>query len=403
LTEGKQGIGTRQRPELLLIYNVGLMISGRLEQPILASDAVIVEGGRIKSIGQANGYRARDFDVAIDARGTTLIPGLIDSHVHPTLGEYSPRADHSLWVTHCLHGGVTSMISAGEVHVPGRPVDIVGIKALAIAAQRSYSRARPAGVKLRAGAPLLEYGMGPEDFEQLAAAGVTMLGEVGIGSVKDPHAARELVAFARRSGLQTIAHTGGPSIPGSQLMDAEAVLEIDPDIIGHLNGGHTALSRQDIRCICESCNRVLEIVHNGNELAALTAIRIAKERDELGRVILGTDSPAGSGVPSLGMLRMIAFVSSFGEIPAEEAICLATGNTARARELDCGILEPGRAADFVIIDRPQGSAGRTVLESIQLGDLPGVSMVIIDGEVLVHPSRNTPPATTLPTLVRRSP
>ncbi len=400
MTAAEPPAGSSRPPKRLLIRNVGLMLSGRLEQPVLDADTVVVEGGRIAGVGGAGGRRAADFDQVIDAMGTALIPGLIDSHVHPTIGEYSPRTDHPLWITHCLHGGVTTMVSAGEVHVPGRPVDVVGVKALAIAVQRSYARARPAGVKVIAGAPLLEYGMGPEDFEQLAAAGVTMLGEVGIGSVTDPRIARELVALARRSGLQTIAHTGGPSIPGSRLMDAEAVLAVDPDVIGHLNGGHTAIAQSEIRCICESCSRTLEIVHNGNELAALAVIRIAKERNELGRVIFGTDSPAGSGVPSLGMLRLIAFASSFGGIPAAEAVCLATGNTARARELDCGIIEPGRAADFVLVDRPQGSAGRTVLESLELGDLPGIGMVVIDGEVVVHPSRNTPPVTTLPKLER---
>jgi len=63
----------------------------------------------------------------------------------------------------------------------------------------------------------------------------------------------------------------------------------------------------------------------------LTALRTAREVGKLERVILGTDSPAGSGVQPLGILRMIALLSSLGDLPAELAFCLATGNTARQR------------------------------------------------------------------------
>ena len=91
------------------------------------------------------------------------------------------------------------MISAGEVHTPGRPKDIVGLKAMAIFAQRAFQAFRPGGVRIHAGAPVIEQGMVEEDFKDLAAAGVTMLGEVGLGSVKDGSTARQMVGV----GAQT--------------------------------------------------------------------------------------------------------------------------------------------------------------------------------------------------------
>ena len=121
-------------------------------------------------------------------------------------------------------------------------------------------------------------------------------------------------------------------------------------------------------------------------------MRTAHEIGELHRVILGTDSPAGSGVQPLGILRMIAMLSSLGDVPAEQAFCFATGNTARMRKLDTGLIEVGRAADFVLLDKAQHSAGKDLLDSIQLGDLPGVGMVVIDGQIRSGRSRNTPPA-----------
>ena len=118
------------------------------------------------------------------------------------------------------------------------------------------------------------------------------------------------------------------------------------------------------------------------------------------RVILGTDAPAGSGVQPLGILRMIALLSSFGDVKAETAFCFATGNTARMRDLDTGLIEVGMAADFVLLDQAQHAPGRNMLESIEQGNLPGVGMTIIDGPITSERSRNTPPATVLPERVR---
>jgi enamidase len=383
----------------LVIHNIGLLLSGMLEQPILDADTIIVEGGRITAVGKHADCDTGDARQTIDAHGCAVSPGLIDSHVHPVLGDWTPRQNQFGWVESSLNGGVTTMISAGEAHWPGRPRDIIGLKALAITAQRSFANFRPAGVKLLAGAPMIERGMVESDFAELAAGGVTLLGEVGLGSVKAGYEAKEMVAWARKYGIQSTIHTGGPSVPGSGYIDADTVLEADADIIGHINGGHTALPLSQIRCLCEGCGRGIEIVHNGNELAGLAALRFAKELGQLDRVILGTDSPAGSGVQPLGILRMIALLSSVGDTPAETVIACATGNTARMRKLDCGIIEPGRAADILFMDRAQHSAGTDILDSIQKGDLPGIGMVVIDGIVRCGRSRNTPPADRVPELV----
>ena len=220
------------------------------------------------------------------------------------------------------------MISAGEVHAPGRPKDIVGLKAMAIAAQRWYENFKPSGVKVLAGAPVIEHGMVEEDFKELAGAGVKFLGEVGPGTVKDGKTANQMVSWARKYGIQSTIHTGGPSIPGSGLIDADMVLETGTDVVGHINGGHSALPDDQIICLCENCKAALEIVHNGNERAALLTLNTARELGKLDQLILGTDGPAGSGVQPLGILRMIAMLSSLGNVKAETAWCFGTGNTA---------------------------------------------------------------------------
>ena len=392
---GKPTTGTK-----LVIRNIGLLLTGDLQRPILDADAVVARDGHIVAIGKERELDCHGATNIIDANGTALVPGLIDSHVHPVAGDWTPRQNQLGWIDSCLHGGVTTMISAGEVHMPGRPKDIVGLKALAVAAQRTFASFRPSGVKVLAGAPVIEHGLAEDDFRELAEAGVKLLGEVGLGSVKDGPTAHQMVAWARKHGLQSTIHTGGPSIPGSNLIDKDVVLAADADVIGHINGGHTALPDAQIRALCEQSSRALEIVHNGNERAALFTLRTAKELNQLRRVILGTDSPAGSGVQPLGILRVIAALSSLGEIPTELVFCFATGNTARMRNLDCGLLEVGRAADFVFLDAPQHSAGKNLLDSVRLGDLPGIGMTVIDGVVRSERSRNTPPATRVPKVVQ---
>jgi enamidase len=183
------------------------------------------------------------------------------------------------------------------------------------------------------------------------------------------------------------------------VLEADADADADADIIGHINGGHTALPEAHVCERCERSQRAIEVVHNGNERVAIAAAKMALQQKCPQRVILGTDGPAGSGVQPLGILRLVAMLSSLAGIPAEWVFCFATGNTARLRALNCGLIEPGRAADFVFMDRAQHSAGRTLLESVQLGDLPGVGMVMIDGIVGCGRSRNTPPAHEVPVVV----
>jgi enamidase len=382
----------------VVIKNIGLLLSGDLDNPILEADTIVVNDGRIAAVGKYKDCDVEGADRIIDCRGTALAPGLIDSHVHPVAGDWTPRQGQIGWIDSTLNGGVTTMISAGEVHYPGRPKDIVGLKALAITSQRAFENARPGGVKVLAGAPVIEKGMVESDFKDLADAGVKLLGEIGLGSVKAGDEAAEMVKWARKYGIQSTIHTGGPSIPGSGLIDKDVVLEADADIIGHINGGHTALPYKHVCELCERSTRGIEIVHNGNERIAILTARHAHELGCLHRVILGTDGPAGSGVQPLGILRMIAQLSSLADIPAEIAFCFATGNTARMRDLDCGLIEVGRAADFVIMDRAQHTPAENILESVQLGDIPGIGMVIIDGIVRCQRSRNTPPATELPVI-----
>jgi enamidase len=377
-----------------LITNIGALVTGDIDAPVADADSILIEDGRIAAVGRGldgDAGTGGRLDQTIDAKGTTAVPGLIDSHAHPVFGDFTPRQQAMNFIESGLHGGVTSVMSAGEVHLPGRPKDIVGLKALAIVAAKAYGNVRPAGVKVKAGAPILELGLEEHDFAEMAAAGVSLVGEIGLGSVKTGAQAAPMVAWAKQHGMIVTFHTGGPSIAGSNPIAADAVLEARPHIVGHVNGGTTAMSDADIDRVIAT-DMAIEIVHCGNGRAALHALRAAQAGNWLERVIIGNDAPSGTGVVPLGILRVMAHLAALGGVEPAIAVAFATGNTARVHGLDVGVIEPGRAADIVLVDAPIGSAASTALEALSIGDLPGVSMVVIDGEVRIGRSRNTPPA-----------
>jgi enamidase len=373
----------------LAVVNAAKVVSGDVDAPITDADSVLVRDGLIAEVGR--GLDPGDIEKVIDCGGATVMPGLIDSHIHPVIGDFSPRQRILDFLESYAHGGVTTMISAGEPHTPGRPTDPAGVKALAILAARSFQSVRPGGAKVIAGAVLLEPGLTEPDFAEMAAAGVKLVGEIGISGVKDPAQAEPMVRWAQAHGMKAMVHTGGASIPGSGVIGAEFVLAVRPDVAAHVNGGPTAPSLGDVARIIDESEAAIEVVHNGNVKACGEVVALAAQRGALGRVLVGTDSPAGTGVVPLGVLRTVSWAAAFGGVPPEVAVAFATGNTARVHGLNRGLIAAGMEADLIIADAPLGSQADDALGALAIGDTPAVYASVIDGVVRFVRSRNTPP------------
>jgi enamidase len=375
----------------LMIKNIGTLVSGEISNPVLDADTLLIEGGLIQGIGKEKSLDTGGVEQVVDVQGMTVTPGLIDSHCHPVLGDFTPRQKMLDFIESSLHGAVTTVISAGEVHLPGRPKDVAGTKALAILAAKSFANARPGGVKVLGGSLILEPGLQERDFEELAKEGVRVVGEIGLGGVKNPKDASPMVKWAKKYGMIVMMHTGGTSIPGSSTVPAESVIATDPDIVSHINGGPTAISLAEAEKLVRTTSLTLEIVHCGNEKMICDVMKIVKDAKALHRIIIGNDAPSGTGVIPLGILRVINFLASLCDVKAEVAIAMATGNTARVYRLNRGVIAVGKEADLAILDAPMGSVGKDALSAIEAGDIPGVAGVLIDGKMVIGISRNTPP------------
>ena len=383
----------------VLLKNIGTLVSGELDNPVLDADKVLMADGLIKHVGKSGEMEGRQADTVIDCQGTTVIPGLIDTHIHPVLGDYTPKQHALNFLDSMLHGGVTTAISAGEIHLPGRPTDPAGVKALAILAAKSFANFRPGGIKVEGGALILEKGLTEADFQEMSREGVRLVGEIGLGSAKTVEEAGPMVKWAKQNNMVVAMHTGGTSMPGSSTITAKMVMDMDPHIISHINGGTTAVSVDEAEKLVRDTPYAIEIVHCGNPLMAVKTIEFAIKYDALDRVIIGNDAPTGSGVIPLGMLRMLNFISSLTPVAPELAVCMATGNADRVFGLNRGLIAPGREADLVVMDAPVGSVGKDALSALAAGDVPGVSLVMVDGEIKAMKSRNTAPAGRMATLV----
>jgi enamidase len=379
----------------LALVNIGTLVSGDLATPTLAADAIRVRDGRIEAIGSRAGVGAAAAEVIVDCRGTTVIPGLIDSHCHVVLGDYTPRQKQVDFLDSYVHGGITSVVSAGEgVHAPGRPHDPVAAKALAIAAAKCYAGFHPNGMKVNAGSVILEPGLTDADFAEMARHGVRHA-KYGFGGYQQPRDGEPEVRMAQKHGLCVMSHSGGTSIPGSSPIDHDTLLHLRPDVAGHVNGGTTALADDGVRRLVTESTMTLQLVQAGNLRSSLLILKIAREAGALARVCVASDTPTGTGVMPMGVIKTVCELASLGDLPPAESIALATGNNARAFRLETGVIAVGRPADLVVCDAPVGSSARDALGAIARGDIPGISCVVIDGQVHVGRSRNTPLAQRL--------
>jgi enamidase len=360
----------------LAICNIGTILTGDITSPVASGDTILVEEASIIAVGSTTGVENSDV--------------IIDSHVHITFGDYTPRQRTVGFLESYIHGGVTTCISASEVHVPGRPRDPAGVKALAIAAKKSFEHYRPGGMRVYAGSVILEPGLSEQDFAEMSAQGV-WLAKAGFGAFDSPYDYAPYVQMARGHGMITMIHTGGSSIPGSAGIWGDHVLKVRPDVSYHVNGGPIAMPDSDFGRLVQESDIAMQVCTAGNLRTALLVAQLLAKADQYERLLIATDTPTGSGIMPLGMLYTMSHLASLGDVAPELAIAMATGNNARTYRLNSGIIAPGRDGDLVVVDACLGGSKSDALSALQNGDILGVGAVVTAGVPrFVGRSRNTP-------------
>ncbi|MQA81933.1 MAG: amidohydrolase family protein [Streptosporangiales bacterium] len=385
-----------------LVTNVGALVTGD-GSPARRESSLLIEDGLVAEIDTDRSSA----DVVVDAAGLTVVPGLVDGHVHPTVGEWTPAQNAIGWVRNYLHGGTTTMVSAGELHVPALPFDDLEpdlVLGLARLSRRTVGRVRPSGVKVDAGTLLLVPGLTAGHFDAMAEAGIAHLKFIFYDWARlDDGEAAQYVTWAHERGMTVKMHSGGVSRSGSsRVAGREVVTAVAPDVVAHVSGGPIPMPDDEIRGVIDDLpEAAVEVCSSMNYRATMVTVDHLREGNQLHRLTVGTDTPGGTGVIPRGMLRNVCFLSSVCGLPPETALAAATGNTARAHGLAQGVLAPGRPADLVVLGPVTGSPAADAMESFALGDLPGISLVLVDGEPLVcGRSEQTPPPRALASVRR---
>ena len=372
------------------IVNIGVIVTGDWRNPITNGDTIVMDDGKIESVGTASSKVVSNCDVIIDADGSTAIPGFIDSQVHNTFGDYTPRQKTVGFLESYIHGGTTTGITASEVHVTGRPKDPEGVKALAVAAMKCFENYRPGGMRFWAGSIILEPGLVENDFKEISDKGV-WLAKAGFGAVKTPYDYAPMIGWAKKYGMITTVHTGGASIPGSSGIWADHLLKMQPDVSFHVNGGPAAMPDEDFPRLINESKIALQVCTAGNLRTLLMTADLVCKADQFDRFLIATDTPTGSGIMPLGMMYTITHLASLTDLPVEHAIAAATGNNATIYNLNSGFLKPGKDADVVLLDACVGSSKDNALDGLRNGDIVAVGAVITDAiPRFVGRSRNTP-------------
>ena len=382
------------------IINIDKIVSGDWREPFVAGDAIVMSDGKFTAAGRVAKDEIEQCDLVVDANGTTACPGLIDSHVHNSFGDYTPKQQAVGFLQSYLHGGTTSCISASEVHVAGRPNDREGVKALAIAAHKCFENYRPGGVRVHGGSVILEPTLLPEDFIELRKHGV-WLAKAGFGSVKTPFDYVPLVRAARDAGFVVNVHTGGASISLANSINGEHLLAMRPNVSFHVNGGPIAMPDEDFERVVKESDVALQICQAGNIRTALLCVNLAVENDAFDRLLIATDTPTGTGMMPLGMIKSITEMATLTDYPPEWMIAAATGNAARVYGLDTGFLKFGKTADLLLVDAPMGGSKKTCLEAIKHGDVWSLVAAFTEGVPrFIGRSRNTPPPIRTPKVIK---
>jgi len=401
-------VGVHGEEPTLLIENARVIVgNGDVQE----AATVIIAEGRIQHVSSEavplEGVKT------VDARGKTLMPGLIDAHIHFGLSGSSREvfrkqieAQAPRYLEDFLRYGVTTVRSMAD------PLDLV------LELRQAVEEARIAGPRIvlvgpcftaPGGHPVATMGSNGaievdnidaarEAVRQLAAKDVDAIKAVleeghgvGMPDVTLPRLSTEvlraIVDEAHRCGLKANVHT-----------------HREPDVIDAIQCGADGVEHgvcdvpiRDPRWIERMAEQnmvytptlwIVSALEKESGWLAIAQQNLKRISDEGVTVCLGTDTLCSMPHPGLNTIQEMEYMAEAGLTPAQ-IIQAGTRNAAAHLGLltDLGTVEPGKIADLILIDGDP-------LQDISA--MRKVSMVIQAGRIVHEAAAGTAAATGTP-------
>jgi len=422
---------------VLLVTNVGLLVTMDREGRVLSGTGIACADGHIVAIGPDGELRATYQEATLlDAGGGWVTPGLVNAHQHltgdrlvrasipddlppgaaifewavPSHAAHTADDDELSALASCveqLRNGITFVVEAGTVAHPERVAagmrvagirgtvgtwgwDVDGVPfgapaAEVLARQTAVLDAFPRGGDVEGWVTLVGHDLMSEEL-LVGASELARSRGVGLTFHQSPSGA-DARAWVARTGRRPLVHFDALGALGPHVLVAHGV---------HLDDAEVEVVLQT-RTALAYCPWAYLRLGQGVTQAG----RHAEVVERGGRVALGCDSE--NAADQLDILRAAALAAGLAKdvrvdptrFGAREAFALATirGAEAVGRGDDLGSLEVGKRADLVVHDvggptfNPAGSD--PYLQLVWGTDGRTVLHVVVGGDVVVRDGRST--------------
>jgi imidazolonepropionase-like amidohydrolase/predicted enzyme related to lactoylglutathione lyase len=367
------GAGSHGEEPTLVIENARIIVGNGV---VRDAATVVVAGDRIQSVSTENPQLKAV--KRIDARGRTLMPGLIDTHIHFGLTGQSGVAFRKQMETSppkylkdFIQHGVTTVKSLAD------PLDLVlELRTMVKEGHILGPRILLVGPCFTApgGHPVATLGQDEGtievDDENTARKEVRRLREKGVDAIKavleggggwgmpdtlprlSPNVLRAIVDEAHKHKLPATVHT-------HREQDVLDAVEAGADGVEHGVSDATLSDNRVANLLLErnvNYTPTLWIMRVGSLVGESESFEIAKQNlkflsDKGVRISLGTDTLCSMPRPGLNTIQEMEFMAEAGLTP-EKIIRAGTRNAAEHLGLldDLGTVEPGKIADLIIVD-----------------------------------------------------
>jgi dihydroorotase len=229
---------------------------------------ILVEKGKIASIGKVKGQTTKEKVRVIDASGKVVTPGLIDMHVHLREPGHEYKETVASGCLAAAHGGFTTVCCMPNTD-PVNDNQSVTDYILKKAKMADTARVFPVGAISRG-----LRGRSMADLGELKAAGVVAVSDDG-NPVMNAQLMRRALEYAKGFSLLVIAHCEDRNLTADGVMN-EGMTATRLGLPGIPNAGETVMVARDI-ALCELTGTPLHIAHVSTE-GSVQLIRDAKAR-----------------------------------------------------------------------------------------------------------------------------